>query len=101
MGPISEDEFTMEYLPNSGTVIGEGKSERVQEFEKLLTEGLPWAPFPSRKEWEMAKWLIESGVSQSNMDKLLKLQWVSPKNLSDKLNTHAWLDQRTHQTSII
>ncbi|KIO24757.1 hypothetical protein M407DRAFT_51577, partial [Tulasnella calospora MUT 4182] len=43
---------------------------------QLQTGELPWAPFSSQKEWELAEWLVQSGVSQSNIDKLLKLQWT-------------------------
>lgn len=75
---IDGDECSFEYLPNAGKVIGEGKSERIQEYEnQLQNDEAPWAPFPSYKEWELAEWLVQSGVSQSNIDKLLKLQWVS------------------------
>lgn len=75
---IDGDECSFEYLPNAGKVVGEGKSERIQEYEnQLQNDEAPWAPFPSYKEWELAQWLVQSSVSQSNIDKLLKLQWVS------------------------
>lgn len=75
---IDGDKFTLEYLPHAGEVVGTGQSKRVAEYEGQLQNGeLPWAPFSSQKEWELAEWLVQSGVSQSNIDKLLKLQWVS------------------------
>ncbi|TBU36435.1 hypothetical protein BD309DRAFT_878371, partial [Dichomitus squalens] len=32
-----------------------------------------WAPFESEEEWELAQWLITSGLSQQAIDKYLKL----------------------------
>lgn len=94
---IDRNELSEEYLPHAGKVIGEGKSERVQEYEKQLRNAdVPWAPFASYKEWELAEWLIQSGVSQSNIDKLLKLQWVSPTDIQYYLNAYSMLDQRAH-----
>lgn len=50
-------------------------------FEKLQhTQGEgqmhPLGPFENRDEWELAEWLIKSGVSQTEMDKFLKLNIV-------------------------
>lgn len=36
----------------------------------------PWAPFESEDEWELARWLMTSGVSQKQMDEFLKLNKV-------------------------
>jgi hypothetical protein len=44
----------------------------------------PWAPFDSKKDWELAKWVIESGTSNKDADKLLKLESVRQRmNLQD------------------
>jgi hypothetical protein len=37
----------------------------------------PWFPFESREEWEFGEWIMQSGVSQSSMDRLLNLDYVS------------------------
>jgi hypothetical protein len=37
----------------------------------------PWHPFEDRDEWELAKWLVESGLSQTEIDTFLKLNIVS------------------------
>ncbi|KAG6823314.1 hypothetical protein H0H92_010626, partial [Tricholoma furcatifolium] len=37
---------------------------------------LPWAPFTSQKDWELAHWLMTSGASQSKIDSFLKLQMI-------------------------
>jgi hypothetical protein len=36
----------------------------------------PWAPFETEEEWELAKWLMTSGVSQKKTDSFLKLKTV-------------------------
>jgi hypothetical protein len=36
----------------------------------------PWAPFNSLADWELAQWLVQSGVSQQEIDKFLKLELV-------------------------
>ncbi|KAJ7463128.1 hypothetical protein B0H11DRAFT_2159912 [Mycena galericulata] len=50
-------------------------------FEKLREqqkEGghAPWYPFESEDEWELARWLMTSGLSQKKMDEYLKLKSV-------------------------
>ncbi len=41
----------------------------------------PWAPFGSEEEWELAWWLMESGVSQKKIDSFLKLKKVATAGL--------------------
>ncbi|KAI0684573.1 hypothetical protein BC835DRAFT_1409120 [Cytidiella melzeri] len=36
-------------------------------------ENTPWAPFINGEEWGLAQWLMSSGLSQSKIDKYLKL----------------------------
>ncbi|KAJ7495743.1 hypothetical protein B0H11DRAFT_1910488 [Mycena galericulata] len=50
-------------------------------FEKLReqqTEGghAPWYPFESEDEWDLARWLMTSGLSQKKTDEYLKLKSV-------------------------
>jgi hypothetical protein len=48
-----------------------------QHFAQQREAGdAPWAPFESKDEWELAKWLMTSGVSQKQMDDFLKLKKV-------------------------
>ncbi|KZS92029.1 hypothetical protein SISNIDRAFT_413529, partial [Sistotremastrum niveocremeum HHB9708] len=35
-----------------------------------------WAPFDSREDWELAKWLIGSGLTQKKRDEFLKLSKI-------------------------
>ncbi|KAJ3503514.1 hypothetical protein NLJ89_g8395 [Agrocybe chaxingu] len=36
----------------------------------------PWAPFESKSEWELARWLMTSNVSQNKIDMFLKLESI-------------------------
>jgi hypothetical protein len=62
----------------AGVPIGEGVScfEEWRRDQKKRKEP-PWSPFENREEWELAKWLITSGISQKKIDALLNLKMVS------------------------
>lgn len=45
--------------------------------EKLAQGEDMWQPFESHKEWELAHWLVRSGISQKEIDNFLKLASVS------------------------
>lgn len=67
----------VEEFPHAGESKGFEKSVRKKEWEDLAqNRSTPYEPFQSLDEWEFSEWLIQSNVSQSAMDKLLKLRWV-------------------------
>ncbi|KAJ3926270.1 MAG: hypothetical protein NXY57DRAFT_1051450 [Lentinula lateritia] len=44
-------------------------------------EGMePWEPFASEDEWELARWLMESGASQGKIDSFLRLNKPAFRN---------------------
>ncbi|KAK7459537.1 hypothetical protein VKT23_009520 [Stygiomarasmius scandens] len=50
-------------------------------FEKLRSKQrseskIPWAPFQSEKEWELAHWLVTSGISNAKIDEFCKLKTI-------------------------
>jgi len=52
------------------------------DFESLrekqdLSGQQPWAPFSSVKDWDYGRWIMESGLSQRQIDSMLKLDIVS------------------------
>lgn len=51
------------------------KFESIRQKQKMADEA-PWAPFESEDEWELARWLMESGISQKKTDSFLKLPTV-------------------------
>ena len=46
-------------------------------YRQQLAGKAPWDPFADKEEWELAQWLVESGVSQRNIDRFLKLEKVN------------------------
>jgi hypothetical protein len=64
---------------------GKGKGEAKTVFEELREDqkkyGLPpYYPFSDEDEWEVARWLMESGASQRKKDEFLRLKKVSISN---------------------
>lgn len=66
-----------DYPSPSGSTKGECRTTFEKQRDQQKAKGsAPWAPFESQKEWELARWLMTSGVSQNKMDRFLKLQLV-------------------------
>jgi hypothetical protein len=72
------------------------KFEEIRDTQKHL-EQLPWAPFESVEEWELARWLMLSGLSQTKIDAFLKLAIVRTKysHLRNDAHTVPNIDQRS------
>ncbi|KAI0701023.1 hypothetical protein BC835DRAFT_1442215 [Cytidiella melzeri] len=62
---------------NAGAKLGQGDNLFAKINEEQMSEGsnenTPWAPFINGEEWGLAQWLMSSGLSQSEIDKYLKL----------------------------
>ena len=64
----------------AGTIKGRGLPSFERHRRTQEAEGdLPWAPFESKDDWELARWLVKSGVSQNKMNEFLKLGMVRIK----------------------
>ncbi|KAF8143444.1 hypothetical protein K438DRAFT_1911066 [Mycena galopus ATCC 62051] len=75
-----EDNIWIQDFPEKS---GAGKrgAECETPFEKHFREQKdeghePWHPFQSEDEWNLAQWLMTSGVSQSKRDEFLKLKVI-------------------------
>lgn len=68
-----------DYPEPAGTPLGTAETlfEEYRRVHKEAGKG-KWAPFESEEEWELAQWLVTSGLSQQAIDKYLKLNIVSP-----------------------
>lgn len=51
---------------------------------------IPYYPFASQLEWEMASYLLKSGLSMAATNEFLKLQLVSPI-VTLKYLTYLWI----------
>ncbi|KAF7333704.1 hypothetical protein MVEN_02326700 [Mycena venus] len=75
-----EDERWEQDFPEdlaAGDILDECKTQFEKLQHKQKTAGRqPWHPFESEDEWELARWLMTSGLSQSKIDEHLKLKVV-------------------------
>lgn len=67
----------VESFQGAGSVLKEG----ITAFEKLRRKKEKkqrslWAPFESQDEWQLAQWLLTSGLTQKAIDSFLKLHIV-------------------------
>ncbi|KAJ7192315.1 hypothetical protein GGX14DRAFT_312788, partial [Mycena pura] len=61
----------------AGKVLDECKTYFQALRDKQKAAGNPpWHPFESEDEWELAQWLMTSGISQKKRDDYLKLKAV-------------------------
>ncbi len=78
---FDEEEEGLRWVEDFPTAAGETKGRCESAFQKhrnaqQAARDAPWAPFESQKEWELARWLMTSGVSKKKMDSFLKLESV-------------------------
>ena len=70
----------------AGAIIEGAEGGCETRFQKISREQQkanrePWAPFNNLSDWELARWLIQSSVSQGEIDKFLKLEAVRTRDL--------------------
>lgn len=81
-GGMPQQPWIESYPVQNGIHAGHVYSQRATYFEELKTQResqgfSKWAPFKDEEEWELAQWLIRSGLSQTAIDEFLKLAVVS------------------------
>jgi hypothetical protein len=72
----------IEDFPRPAGLPYSAEKSQSSNFEHHLDEqkkagDAPWAPFETEDEWELARWLMTSGVSQTKINTFLKLNKVS------------------------
>jgi len=71
----------------AGSILAPCTSTFHNQRERQKEAGhAPWHPFERKEEWELAKWLMTSGVSQTKMNEFLKLDVVRTLILFDYTN---------------
>ncbi|KAI0696099.1 hypothetical protein BC835DRAFT_1272404 [Cytidiella melzeri] len=75
----------------AGAATGRGRTLFEVMHEERVQEGVeadaPWVPFASEEEWGLAQWMMHSGLSQSEIDRYLKLDIIQnrlPLSFKDK-----------------
>ncbi|KAF9071487.1 hypothetical protein BDP27DRAFT_1361830 [Rhodocollybia butyracea] len=73
---LSRDNFvSLDFTGAQAVISGPPGINAFQRF-KAEKEGRSeemWAPYKSREEWQLARWLMLSGITQSNIDSFAKL----------------------------
>ncbi|CAK5272543.1 unnamed protein product [Mycena citricolor] len=77
----NNDHYFEDYEGPAGSIVEDcnvAKSAFDTLRQQQVQEGkMAWAPFESRADWELAQWLVTSGVSQKSLDTFLKLEKIS------------------------
>ncbi|KAI0357791.1 hypothetical protein OH77DRAFT_1583444 [Trametes cingulata] len=74
-GGLPRKPWIEDFTGKAGTVFGEGETQFEAIRRKKEEDGdSPWAPFESEEEWELARWLVTSGLTQSSIEQYLKLK---------------------------
>ncbi|KAI0694820.1 hypothetical protein C8Q76DRAFT_634235 [Earliella scabrosa] len=73
-GGLPSRPWVEDFPREAGTPLRDGQThfEEIRARKASQSES-PWAPFESEEEWELAEWLMKSGISQKALDKYLKL----------------------------
>ncbi|CDO72062.1 hypothetical protein BN946_scf184962.g5 [Trametes cinnabarina] len=74
-GGLPHVPWVEDYPGDAGHTFGKGETmfERIHRQKTEAGDDL-WVLFECRDEWELAEWLVLSGLTQSNIEKFLKLE---------------------------
>lgn len=78
-GGLPQKAWIEDYPGNAGrteAAAGETSFERHDKARKAAGDSL-WAPFEDEQEWQLAHWLVTSGLTQTDIETFLKLDIVS------------------------
>ncbi|KAJ7576496.1 hypothetical protein C8J56DRAFT_1007498 [Mycena floridula] len=100
--PASADDngfnpYIHDYPTPAGTPIYNA-SKLPTQFEQIRNEQIakgldPWAPFDSQDDWELARFIMKSGLSQAKIDEFLKLKLISEGAKPSYHNKRAFLQK--------
>ncbi|KAJ6456801.1 hypothetical protein C8R47DRAFT_996166 [Mycena vitilis] len=78
----------------AGAILAECQTqfEKLREDQKSKGQA-PWSPFESEDEWELARWLMTSGISQKKTDAYLNLKTVREGSNPSFHNNRAFLQR--------
>ena len=77
--PNSNSPFFTEFYPGASNIFGSGPTFMDNfDNDQFSTERQvhPYYPFASKDEWQMASFLLRSGLSMTALDKFFKLELV-------------------------
>ncbi|KAG6807731.1 hypothetical protein H0H92_006577, partial [Tricholoma furcatifolium] len=88
----SNSRWVEEFPGEAGSIYGTCKTS-LNEFADRQKKDLrgPWAPFENEADWELAEWLLTSGVSQAKIETFLKLKLIREGKKPSFHNTRSLL----------
>ncbi|KAF7303335.1 hypothetical protein MIND_00561200 [Mycena indigotica] len=90
-GEVYEQEFPEE--KQAGAAYRGCKTQFEQLREEQKANGWePWNPFKDLDEWELARWMATSGLSQGKMTEFLKLKVIQDKVQPSFTNTQTFFE---------
>lgn len=80
--PFKMDTVSEEFNPPAGVPLRARTANEINDFERLQEDqrssgNQPWAPFSSIEDWDYARWIMNSDLSQRQIDEMLALDIVS------------------------
>lgn len=75
---VVEDDYIEDFPGSAGEPTGKTKKTSFEKIRKMQrkAEEEAWGPFRTEEEWDLARWLMTSSVSQTKLDEFLKLPLV-------------------------
>lgn len=88
--PLPANRRVIDYHPSGGRAYSNGKRKTSYERRRQDLNGKPpYGSFTSRDDWEHAKWLMTEELSQSAIDRYLKLASVSCSQRTHSIKTNS------------
>lgn len=94
-GRLPHKPWVEEHPQSAGRTYGRSETYFGQlHREKQAAGEHQWMPFESEEEWELAHWLMTSGLAQKDIDRYLKLKIVSQIRIFYHCHHHSHADDR-------
>lgn len=90
--PVRMDNIFDEFKPPAG-IPQRKPPDMSNDFTRLWESqqssgSEPWAPFSSIEDWDYARWILNSDLSQKQIDEMLALDLVSRCAMASVITTH-------------
>jgi hypothetical protein len=79
--PASEPDDYTDLFPEAGRVVSRGQPcgfSKILDEKKARRDQNLYFPFANKMEWELVAWIHRTGISTSEINQFIKLQYVSP-----------------------
>ncbi|KAI9057363.1 hypothetical protein FKP32DRAFT_1584219 [Trametes sanguinea] len=93
-GGIPRRPWIEDFPTPAGQVYGTAETDFNRIWREQQSAGdMPWAPFADVDEWELARWLVTSGLSQTAIDNYLKLKITTDRTQPSYESNHKFFQK--------